>query len=524
MPDMMSGGNAGMAGVGRRAFAAAAWGVRAGVALAQGVAAGQAQAQQPPSAQQQQPGRRSSPTESSTSFPQAHTHQPRVTSPTPSDASSSYPRPAYPGQRSGSPSTREPPLLPKVSLKDRPRANGGPPSRSNSYETEDDTLKRKPSDTKQFFDRYKAMVASSSSADSPPLGYGNSAARASPNLRAPERKPSYSRLDDDDDDLPSALPWAVPSGDSPDIGLLNLSDKVKIPSIPPAATNNGALGRHKTGQSSSSNSSGTSGRSGRSAPDQEVVTPSQSWEGFADRRAEYKQDPVMSYGKGSGNGAVGLGFGIEERDHLEQIREDEEEQVVFGARLAVGMGSGMKPSTSDSSISIGASDSNPYRAHSRAQTAPEHHGAPLSHSGHGLSRRPSADEYAAPATSSHSSSRSHTHPHVNPLGASASSSTSSRRAKVCAKCSEPVGGAKRFVERDGVVLCERDWKKLYLPSCRKCRLPIEKSAVSSSDGQLKGKWHRACFACTRCDKGFETDDFYVLDGRPWCQYHYHEEK
>lgn len=99
-----------------------------------------------------------------------------------------------------------------------------------------------------------------------------------------------------------------------------------------------------------------------------------------------------------------------------------------------------------------------------------------------------------------------------------------RRKKTCQKCGTIVGGSKRFVERDGVVLCEQDWKKLYLPSCRNCNLPIEKSAVSSSDGQLKGKWHRACFTCTKCDSPFEGDDFYVLGGKPWCQYHYHEEK
>ena len=104
------------------------------------------------------------------------------------------------------------------------------------------------------------------------------------------------------------------------------------------------------------------------------------------------------------------------------------------------------------------------------------------------------------------------------------SSESSTRRKTCQKCGESVGGPKRFVERDGVVLCERDWKKLYLPSCRRCNLPIEKSAVSSSDGQLKGKWHRACFTCTKCDQPLEGDSFYVHGGRPWCQYHYHEEK
>jgi hypothetical protein len=559
MPDMTSGGNAGMAGVGRRAFAAAAWGVRAGVALAQGVAQSTAQAQQQQQQQQQQGGYSAQPVRrpshdqtaaGGTAFPQAHTQQPRVTSPVPSD-NAAYPRPAYPGQRSGSPSQREPPLLPKVPLKNRPRVGG--PSRSNSYDTaeEEDALKRKPSDTKQFFDRYKAMVAASSSTDtSPIMTHGASVARGPSDrtdlrVPGPSRKGSYSR-EEEDDDLPSALPWAIPADDvdPPDIARLGLSDKVKIPNV---STTSGTLGRHKTGQSSSSNTSGTSGRSGRSAPDQEVVTPSQSWEGFADRRQEYKVDPAALYA-GKHPGAVGLGFEIEDgerersasrNDYMEQIREDEEErdQVVFGARLGPGSAAGMKPSTSDSSLSADASDCNPYRAHSRAQTAPEHHAAPLSTATHGLSRTPSANHAAAHALmqsppsdygrdrnndANRSDSISRTQG-TRALGSS-TASNSGRRPKVCVKCSEAVGGSKRFVERDGVVLCERDWKKMYLPSCRKCRLPIEKSAVSSSDGQLKGKWHRACFTCTRCDKGFETDDFYVLEGRPWCQYHYHEEK
>lgn len=37
--------------------------------------------------------------------------------------------------------------------------------------------------------------------------------------------------------------------------------------------------------------------------------------------------------------------------------------------------------------------------------------------------------------------------------------------------------------------------------CRRCDLPIEKQAVSSSDGQLKGKYHRNCFNCHECHVG-----------------------
>lgn len=64
--------------------------------------------------------------------------------------------------------------------------------------------------------------------------------------------------------------------------------------------------------------------------------------------------------------------------------------------------------------------------------------------------------------------------------------------------------------------------------------------MSSSDGQLKGKYHRDCFNCHTChvslrcrfpgcitnhpwcQKPFPDKTFYVFDGKPYCDYHYHE--
>jgi len=53
----------------------------------------------------------------------------------------------------------------------------------------------------------------------------------------------------------------------------------------------------------------------------------------------------------------------------------------------------------------------------------------------------------------------------------------------------------------GDVLCEEDWKAMYLPKCRRCGSTIESQAVSSADGQLKGKYHRECFDCSICHVG-----------------------
>ncbi|KAF9061901.1 hypothetical protein BDP27DRAFT_1337379 [Rhodocollybia butyracea] len=82
------------------------------------------------------------------------------------------------------------------------------------------------------------------------------------------------------------------------------------------------------------------------------------------------------------------------------------------------------------------------------------------------------------------------------------------------------GGEKE--KKDKGVLCEKCWKNMYLPKCRRCNLPIEKQAVSSSDGQLKGKYHKDCFNCFTCNQPFPDKIFYVYDGRPLCKYHYHE--
>lgn len=550
-PDMTSGGNAGMAGVGRRAFAAAAWGVRAGVALAAGAQQGR------------EPTMPSAPQLPAQAFPSAHPHrgpspqpgppahrgptpvpvhsgpsnpgpqrgpspQPphqRVLSPTLSEEGSAYyARPPIIGggaPRSASPTVREPPVLPRAPLANRPRgqtvSNGSqaqsptdqPPMpipmirkesasshshRQNSFDSNASShLTGSPggdsiaqlikarqasgdqpkSANKAFHDRYKALVASSSGSStpsgtaSPLLGFGGSLSRRNSEedkvivTTSPEQA-SVGLPEGDDDD--SALPWARPGlADSPDIKQLPALSHTQ-PSAPPSQ-----LRRHRPAQSEGSSNSSNS-RGGHS---EQVVTPSGSWEGIADPH----------------DASRGLGMSTL-NDRLEQIEEDEDgERVVFGIEKQMGntkrdRAPPLKPSMSSSTLASAAMYDPTH--HTRANTAPD-------------------------STRRGSSSTTHT-------------SGTSRRTKTCVKCNEVVGGSKRFVERDGVVLCEKDWKKLYLPSCRRCQLPIEKSAVSSSDGQLKGKWHRECFTCTKCDRPFEGDSFYVLGGKPWCQYHYHEEK
>ena len=141
--------------------------------------------------------------------------------------------------------------------------------------------------------------------------------------------------------------------------------------------------------------------------------------------------------------------------------------------------------------------------------------------------RKHSDPRDTPSSRTPKSKDPHSRSRTTPEPTSSSrSTTSSRRPsvpKTCQKCGDTVGGSRKFVERDGVVLCEADWKKMYLPTCRKCHQLIETKMVSADDGQLKGKWHSSCFTCSKCDKPFEGKDFYVHAGRPWCQYHYAKE-
>src|SRR5438270_13786415 len=78
---------------------------------------------------------------------------------------------------------------------------------------------------------------------------------------------------------------------------------------------------------------------------------------------------------------------------------------------------------------------------------------------------------------------------------------------LCGHCRKPIDPSVGHVERDGNVYCPIDFTNLFLPKCRRCNKPVEKEAVSASDGKLEGKWHVKCFVCHTCNKPFPDKSF-----------------
>ncbi|KAI2463792.1 hypothetical protein F4781DRAFT_104617 [Annulohypoxylon bovei var. microspora] len=59
-------------------------------------------------------------------------------------------------------------------------------------------------------------------------------------------------------------------------------------------------------------------------------------------------------------------------------------------------------------------------------------------------------------------------------------------------------------------------------SCKACKKPITGKSISSADGRLTGRYHKACFVCTTCQEPFSSSTFYVLNDQPYCDQHYHK--
>lgn len=63
----------------------------------------------------------------------------------------------------------------------------------------------------------------------------------------------------------------------------------------------------------------------------------------------------------------------------------------------------------------------------------------------------------------------------------------------CHKTVDPITTGLK--ERKGKIYCQTDYNTLFLPKCQSCQRAVEKEAVISIDGKLKGNWHKYCFKC-----------------------------
>jgi len=59
-------------------------------------------------------------------------------------------------------------------------------------------------------------------------------------------------------------------------------------------------------------------------------------------------------------------------------------------------------------------------------------------------------------------------------------------------------------------------------NCKGCGDAIVGKSVSSADGRLTGRYHKACFVCKTCSAPFATATFYVHADAPYCERHYHQ--
>ncbi|NWW66628.1 LPXN protein, partial [Ifrita kowaldi] len=87
----------------------------------------------------------------------------------------------------------------------------------------------------------------------------------------------------------------------------------------------------------------------------------------------------------------------------------------------------------------------------------------------------------------------------------------------CAHCGK-VFGDEGFMERSGKPYCHQDFLALFAPKCQGCERPVTDNYLSA----LEGVWHTECFVCTECLTAFTGGSFFELEGRPYCELHFHQ--
>ncbi|NWX15842.1 LPXN protein, partial [Aegotheles bennettii] len=87
----------------------------------------------------------------------------------------------------------------------------------------------------------------------------------------------------------------------------------------------------------------------------------------------------------------------------------------------------------------------------------------------------------------------------------------------CAHCGK-VFGDDGFHEWRGKPYCRQDFLAMFAPKCQGCERPVMDDYLSA----LQGVWHTECFVCTECLSSFAGGSFFELEGRPYCELHFHQ--
>ncbi|NXX40597.1 LPXN protein, partial [Tricholaema leucomelas] len=87
----------------------------------------------------------------------------------------------------------------------------------------------------------------------------------------------------------------------------------------------------------------------------------------------------------------------------------------------------------------------------------------------------------------------------------------------CTHCGK-VFGEDGFHEQNKKPYCHQDFLALFAPKCRGCERPVTDNYLSA----MQGAWHPECFVCAECLSSFASSSFFELEGRPYCELHFHQ--
>ncbi|GAA5926036.1 hypothetical protein JCM1841_003202 [Sporobolomyces salmonicolor] len=301
------------------------------------------------------------------------------------------------------------------------------------------------------------------------------------------------------------LDSSIPSGSPPRSRKISINDRGVAPPPPSAPS----TAPQESARPSSRSSSHSSGSHYLAYDRRETIKPSQSTP--ADLSAYTSSRPPQSAHRpsGSSGSASALDTCLEDLRIMATGDEDEDDggaQAMLDEFFATG-----RSPTREPAYGPFPDDEEDVTATPRPTKLPTSRSTPA-----GLARGLTA---MAPLPTSGSSPNLMASSHSK----LAAISGSSKRDSTCTTCRKRLGRDAGDVQRagDGQVFCRACYAERYLPKCRKCKKAIEGGAVTSSDGKVTGKYHPACFSCFTCSKSFPTGDFYVYDGKPYCQYDYH---